>query len=80
MAELVNNTFIHHVSCTDGKISVRIKIGINFILWFHRRPIQIVVLVPLGLSSFLRPAEDVVRTTKGLQERTQLFEWDDGEN
>ena len=26
-----------------------------------------------------RPGEDVVRTTKGLQERTQQFEWDDGE-
>ena len=26
-----------------------------------------------------RPAGDVVRMTKGLQERTQLIEWDDGE-
>ena len=26
-----------------------------------------------------RPAEDVVRTTKGLQERTQPLEWEDGE-
>ena len=26
-----------------------------------------------------RPAEDTVRTTKGLQERTQIIEWDDGE-
>ena len=26
-----------------------------------------------------RPAEDVVRTMKGLQEQTQQIEWDDGE-
>ena len=26
-----------------------------------------------------RSADDVVETTKGLQERTQLIEWDDGE-
>ena len=28
-------------------------------------------------STLKKPAENVVRTTKGLQERTQLFEWDD---
>ena len=26
-----------------------------------------------------RPADDVIETMKGLQERTQLIEWDDGE-
>ena len=33
------NVFKYHVSCTDGKISIRMKIGINFIYGFHRRPI-----------------------------------------
>ena len=32
----------------------RIKIGITFIFVFHRRPIQLVVFVPVGLLSFLR--------------------------
>ena len=62
----------------------------------HRRPIQLVVFVPVGLSSLdqrsnaqvhrqkqfrhpTRPAEDVNKLAKGLQERTQLIEWDDGE-
>ena len=40
----------HHVPCTDGKISVRIKIEITFFFRLHRRPIQLVVLVPVGLS------------------------------
>jgi hypothetical protein len=47
------HVFKYHVSCTDGKISFRIKIGITFIFRFHRRPIQLVVFVPVGLSSFL---------------------------
>ena len=85
------NVFKYHVSCTDGKISVK-KIGIILIFRFRRRPIQLVLFVPVGLPSFLhllqvlcgklihptRLAEDV-RTTKGLQERTELIEWDDGE-
>ena len=37
------NTFKYHVSCTDGKISVRINIIIIFIFRFHRCSIQIVV-------------------------------------
>ena len=105
------NVFKYHVSCTDGKISVRIKIAITLIFRFRRRPIQLVVFVTVGLSSFLRHlwqvllyvevfsvarlgqltvtgrqkkfrhqrlAEDV-RTTKGLEERTQLIKWNDGE-
>ena len=81
--------FKYLVPCTDGKISVRIKIAITFIFRFHRRPIQLVVLVPVGPFSNLltysagqnstRLAEDVNKLTKGLQERTQLIEWDDGE-
>ena len=35
------NASKYHVSCTNGKISVGIKIGITFILRFHRRPNQI---------------------------------------
>ena len=95
-----------------GKFSVGIKIGIIFIFNFHRRPIQLYVSVPVGLSSFLylrsffdtkkikrqcfklqrstvqagrqkklrhlKSAEDV-RTTKGLQERTRIIDWNDGE-
>ena len=45
---------IDHISCTDGKISVGIKIGITFNFSFHRRPIQLLVFIPVGLSSFLR--------------------------
>ena len=32
----------------DGKISVRIENGITFIFKFHRRPIELVVFVPVG--------------------------------
>ena len=35
-------TFKYHVSCTDGKISVRIDL--LFYLFFHRHPIQVVFL------------------------------------
>ena len=31
-----------------------VKIGITFIFRFHRHPIQLVVFVPVGLSSFIR--------------------------
>ena len=48
--ELVFNVHKYRVSYTDGKISVRIKIGITFFFRFHRRPIQLVVFVPVGLS------------------------------
>ena len=44
------NVFKYHVSCTDGKISVTIKIGIDFIFRSHRRPIQLVILVLVALS------------------------------
>ena len=43
------NFFKYHVSCTDGEISVRIKIEITFIFRLHRRPIQLVLFVPVGL-------------------------------
>ena len=47
---IYTNTFKYHVSCTDGKVSVRIKIGITFIFRFHYRPIQIVVFFLVGVS------------------------------
>ena len=47
------NVFRYHVSRTDGKVAVRIKIGITFIFRFHRCPIKLVAFVPVGLSSFL---------------------------
>ena len=46
-----------------GKISIRIKIGSC-------------TFSPDWLSY---PADDVTKVTKGLQERTQLIEWDDSE-
>ena len=45
------NVFKYHVSCTNGKISVRIKIGITFIFMFYHSPILLVMFVPVGLSS-----------------------------
>ena len=45
------DVFKYHVSCPDGTISVRIKIRITFIFRFLRRPIPLIVLVPVGLSS-----------------------------
>jgi hypothetical protein len=59
----------YHVSCTDGKISVRIKIGIIFNFSFHHRPIQVVVFFHVGLPLFLwHPwtVMDVVRMMKGM--------------
>ena len=40
------NDFKYHVS---GKISVTIKIAITFIFRFHSLPIQLVMLVPIGI-------------------------------
>jgi hypothetical protein len=37
----------------QGKISVRIKSGITFTFKLRNRPIQLVVFVPVGLTSFL---------------------------
>ena len=39
---------------------------------------NIVVFVLVGLGYATKPTEDV-RTTKGLQERTRIIEWDDGD-
>ena len=50
---ILNYIFKYHVSCTDGKISVRINL--LFCLFFHRCPIQQLCV------SFLRPF--VVNTT-----------------
>ena len=85
------NSFKYHVSCTDGKIPVRIKLELPFFTSSH----SIVVFFPVGLSSlsrnfqqFLlgvevsvslklhhptRPVENVMITTKCLQERTKLL-------
>jgi hypothetical protein len=51
---LLQCLFKYHVSCTDGKISVRIKIEITIIFRLRHLPIQLVVFIPVGLSSFLR--------------------------
>ena len=59
-----SNVFKYHVSCTDGKTSVRIKIGITFIFRFHRRPIQLVVFIPIGLSYLLRHRRQILLGVK----------------
>jgi hypothetical protein len=43
------NVYKYYVSCTDKKISSRIKIEITFILSLYLLPIQLVVLVHVGL-------------------------------
>ena len=69
------NTFKYHDSCTDGKISVRINL--LFYLYFppSSHPTS-VCFFPVGpsqetevTSTPTRPVENVVLTTKGLQER-----------
>ena len=40
------NVFKYQFLCTNGKISIRIKIEIIFIFRLHRRPIQLVMSVP----------------------------------
>ena len=48
------NVVKYNVSCTDGNISVRIKIGNTFIFRLHARPIQLIVFVPVAFTSFLQ--------------------------
>jgi hypothetical protein len=85
--ELVN-TFKYHVTCTDGKISVRI----NLLFYLYFPPsfhLTVVFFCPVGLllliqhfqqvlwvlklllspAQAMRPVENVVLTTKGLQDR-----------
>ena len=74
------NTFKYHVSCIDGKISVRINL--LFYLFFTVVPSNTCVFLscrPFVVNTtFLtptRPFENVVLTTKGLQERnTQVLD------
>ena len=47
---LVLNILKYHVSSSDGKVSGKIKTEIIFIFRLHRRPIRLVMLVPVGLS------------------------------
>ena len=47
----VFNVFKYHVSCTDRKISVRIKIGFTFTFRLDRLTIQLVVFVPVSTTS-----------------------------
>ena len=44
------NVFKYHVSSTDGMISVGVKTEIFFIFRLHRGPIQLVMLVLVGIS------------------------------
>ena len=56
--------------------NVRIKIGINFIFRFHRRPNQLAVFVPSTPNQTCRRCcKDDERPT----ERTDIIEWDYGE-
>ena len=52
--------FFSHKLLTDGNISVGIKIGVTFIFKLHRRPIQLLEFVFVGLSSFLRHPGQVI--------------------
>ena len=77
------NTFKYQVSCTDGKILV--KINLLFYLFFIGRTIQHLCFILVGFffivnttfstglmgetSTPTRPVESVVLTTKGLQDR-----------
>ena len=45
---------MNHCSFRKAYCEIIIKIGITFIFRFHRRPIQIVLFFPVGLSLFLR--------------------------
>ena len=42
-----------NLSNSPVSLRIQIKIGISFIFRIHRRPIQLFVFVPVGLSSFL---------------------------
>ena len=52
------NTFKYHVSCTDGKISVRIIYF--YYLFFHHHPIQCCVFFPIGLLLLMRHFQQVL--------------------
>ena len=71
---------IHHVfEKKVGYISNRVSTPNNKSQWFELQ----MSTAREGRHKKLRrptwPAQDVVRTTKGLQGRTQLIQWDDGE-
>ena len=64
------NNFNYHVSCTDGKISVRIIYF--YYLFFHRRPIQLSTAQARRQKKLqypTRPVKNVALTMRGLQER-----------
>ena len=63
----------YHVSCTDGKISVRIIYF--YCLFFHRRPNHRLCFLccrPFVVNTTFSTGLVVALTTKGLQERKQL--------
>ena len=73
---LVNNTFKYHVSCTDGKISV--IINVLFYLYFSPSFHLIYVCFCPNqetevTSTPTRSVENVVITTRGLQDRNNLL-------
>ena len=62
------NTFKYHVSCTDGKISVRINL--LFCLYFPPSPHLIYVcFCPVGLSLLYQHFQQVLWVLKLLQNR-----------
>ena len=62
----------------DENILLRIKMGIIFIFRFRRRPIQIAVLFPVGLSSFSRHFQQVLLGVEVSMKHNSL-KGDDGE-
>ena len=74
---MLEMSFKYHVSYTDGKISVRIKLELSFSPSSH---LIVVFLFPVGLSSLSRHfqqvilgVKNVVITTKNLQKKIQLL-------
>ena len=57
-------TFKYHVSCTNGKILV--KIIYFYYLFFQRRPVQCCVFFPVGFSSLMRHFQQVLWALKFL--------------
>ena len=68
---LCNSTFKYHVSCTDGKTSVRIILNTYFSTIVNAT-FSTGLVVP-SLQGTTRPVENVAFTMKGLQERKHNF-------
>ena len=57
---MIVKIFKYHGSSKDGNISARIKFEITFMFRLHGRPIQLVKLIPVGLSLTLLNHQQVL--------------------